>query len=89
MNKIIAPGKAVGSCTEPRAMYWGGSSDIEWDDKTDELLSLIIEVRRNLKISSSRASVRQQVTLFIDVLINGKVQVYEGDDFSWCWCYGF
>ena len=45
VNKIIAPGKAVGSCTDPRATYWGGSSDIEWDNKTEELFSLIIEVR--------------------------------------------
>lgn len=72
LNKIIAPTKAIGSCTEPRAMYWGGVSDIEWDDKTEELLCLILKVRQSIKTSSSRASVRKHVSVFINVLMNGR-----------------
>ena len=74
VNKIIAPGKAVGSCTDPRATYWGGSSDLDWSKKSNELMSLIMQTRTYLKSSSSRVAVRNQVTLFIDVLMNGRYQ---------------
>ena len=72
MNKIIAPDKAIGSCTEPRATYWAGSSDIDWAEKTDELMELIMTARMNLEKSSHRSSVSQEVSTIIDTLMNGK-----------------
>ena len=72
VNKIIAPDKAIGSCTECRYMYSGGSSTVDWSTKSSDLFEVIMNVRNNTNDVVSKARLMKEVSVATDHLIKGR-----------------
>ena len=71
VNKIVSP-KAIGSCTEPRFTFCGGNLKFDWSSVRRQLLSLLSELRRACTVSSSKLTMRKEVSRVIDTLMKAR-----------------
>ena len=73
MAKQLFPNvKGVGSCTDPRCTYSGGSNKTNWTDKQDLLLELCRSFYTDPNTIKTKAAMREKCTWVINELKNGK-----------------
>ena len=71
VNEIVSD-KDIGSSTEPRFTFCGGSSNIDWASLQNELLGLINTFRKNFNSSPTRATLKKETSKMIKALLTSK-----------------
>ena len=73
VNKEIVPAKAIGSCTENRFMFSGGSSNTVWNEKRKDLLRLCMMFFEEKDICAKAASLKVTTRKVIQMLLTSKM----------------
>ena len=71
MNGLVSE-KNIGSSTEPRFTYSGGSSNIDWASLRYKLLQLMNAFRQNFNTSSTRATIKKEISKMIKALLESR-----------------
>ena len=77
MNKEVSPNKKIGSCSNPRYIYSGGSSSTVWNEKRDDLLSIVNEYFFASNTKRRQDSLKVATENLLNRLVHGKVKKIE------------